>query len=103
MTTRQISEDAKLSEITEREKENCGGSFVDQEFLKYLERRVGTSAMNLVRENHYGQLQFMVQEFCRTVKMKFTGVQSEFETVELELDGNNFVLKNGIHFYLYFF
>ncbi|RIA82063.1 hypothetical protein C1645_789124, partial [Glomus cerebriforme] len=86
LTIRQLLEGEKLSEITERSGDYCGGSFVDQEFLKFLERKVGSSAISFVRENHYCQLQYMIQEFCRKVKMKFTGVQSEFENIELELD-----------------
>ncbi|GBB98506.1 hypothetical protein RclHR1_32470001, partial [Rhizophagus clarus] len=86
LTTRQLLEGEMLSEITERSGDYCGGSFVDQEFLKFLERKVGANAISQVRENHYCQLQFMVQEFIRMVKMKFTGEPSDFEDTELELD-----------------
>ncbi|GES97296.1 hypothetical protein GLOIN_2v1884551 [Rhizophagus clarus] len=73
---------------------DCGGGTVDLTTRQLLEEhRVGASAIKLVRDNHYGQLQFMVQEFCRMVKMKFTGNQSEFETVELELDEMCPILK----------
>ncbi len=89
--TRKLLEGESLSEITERIGDFCGSSFVDQEFLKFLERKVGSSAIISVKENHYGQLQYMVQEFCRIVKAKFTGVESDFETVELKLDGNFFL------------
>jgi hypothetical protein len=46
----------------------CGGSFVDDEFLKFIGEKVGDSALKLVRKNHYSQLQYMVQDFCRRVK-----------------------------------
>jgi hypothetical protein len=94
LTSRQLLENERLSEITVRKGDNCGGSFVDQEFVKFIERRVGTSAVNLLKENQYGQFQYMVQEFIRRVKVKFTGVQSDFSSVELELDGN--VLMNKL-------
>ncbi|CAB5390996.1 unnamed protein product [Rhizophagus irregularis] len=86
LTTRQLLKGETLSEITERSGDYCGGSYVDQEFLKFLESKVGANAISQVRENHYGQLQYMVQEFVRLVKMKFTGDPSEFEDTELELD-----------------
>jgi len=89
--TRKLLEGESLSEITERIGDFCGSSFVDQEFLKFLGRKVGLSAISLVKENHYSQLQYMVQEFCRIVKIKFTGVQSEFEPIDLELDGIDFL------------
>ncbi|RGB23996.1 hypothetical protein C1646_805401 [Rhizophagus diaphanus] len=93
LTTRQLLEGETLSEITERSGDYCGGSFVDQEFLKFLESKVGANAISQVRENHYCQLQYMVQEFVRLVKMKFTGDPSEFEDTELELDGICPVIK----------
>ncbi|CAB4491807.1 unnamed protein product [Rhizophagus irregularis] len=86
LTTRQLLEGETLSEITERSGDYCGGSFVDQEFLKFLESKVGANAISKVRENHYCQLQYMVQEFVRVVKMKFTGDPSGYEDTELELD-----------------
>ncbi|CAB4491810.1 unnamed protein product [Rhizophagus irregularis] len=93
LTTRQLLDGERLSEITVRNGDYCGGSYVDQEFLRFLERRVGANAIRLVKDNHYGQLQFMVQEFVRMVKMKFTGDPSEFETFELELDEMCPILK----------
>ncbi|PKK64592.1 hypothetical protein RhiirC2_97920 [Rhizophagus irregularis] len=86
LTTRQLLEGETLSEIIERSGGYCGGNFVDQEFLKFLESKVGANAISQVRENHYGHLQYVVQEFVRLVKMKFTGDPSEFEGTELELD-----------------
>ncbi|RGB26393.1 hypothetical protein C1646_800615 [Rhizophagus diaphanus] len=93
LTTRQLLDGERLSEITVRNGDYCGGSYVDQEFLRFLERRVGANAIKLVRENHYGQLQFMVQEFVRMVKMKFTGDPLEFETLDWELDEMCPILK----------
>ncbi|CAI2174174.1 6280_t:CDS:2 [Funneliformis geosporum] len=86
LTTRQLLDNDKLSEITERTGDYCGGSYVDQEFLKFLGCRVGVSTVNTVIDKHYHQLQYMVQEFCRQVKIKFTGIKSEFVPVNLELD-----------------
>ncbi|RIA83021.1 hypothetical protein C1645_880737 [Glomus cerebriforme] len=66
---------------------NCGGGAVDSTTIQLLEEcKVGSSAINLVKENHYGQLQYMIHEFCRMVKMEFTGIQSEFKPIDLDLD-----------------
>ncbi|GES97309.1 hypothetical protein GLOIN_2v1886005 [Rhizophagus clarus] len=86
LTTRQILEGERLSKITERSGDYCGGSSVDQEFLKFLESKVGANTISQVRENHCCQFQFLVQEFVRMIRMKFTGEPSEFEDTELELD-----------------
>ena len=99
LTTRQLLEDERLSEVTERCGDYCGGSFVDIEFLKFIGQKVGSSALRLVRDEHYNQLQYMVQEFCRTVKTKFTGVKSEFKTFDLELDGK--ILKSIFYHFLF--
>ena len=89
LTTRKLLENEKLDETTEREGDYCGGSFVDEEFLKFIGKKVGKSALNMVRENYYGQLQYMVQEFCRRVKIQFTGQEgSNFQSPELDLNGN---------------
>src|SRR2546430_13833387 len=34
--------------------------------------------MDLLRVNHYGQLQYMVQEFCKNAKFPFTGDDPNF-------------------------
>jgi hypothetical protein len=62
-----------VSEVTERTGDYCGSSFVDRAFLEYLGRILGHSAIDNLRENHYKQLQYMVQRFCRQTKFLFTG------------------------------
>src|SRR6185369_16612882 len=76
----------RLGEITERTGDFCGGIYVDKEFLKFLGRKVGDSAIRLVETKHYSQLQYMVQNFCRSIKIPFTGKKSEFKTFELDID-----------------
>ncbi|PKY62189.1 hypothetical protein RhiirA4_449966, partial [Rhizophagus irregularis] len=65
LTTRKLLRDNKLSEITERTGDFCGGSYVDREFIKFLSRRLGKSTINLLKENNYGQMQYMIQQFCQ--------------------------------------
>lgn len=86
-TTILFLEDEELNIMTERSRNDCGDNFIDQEFLKFLELKVGSTTINLVKENHYDQLQYMLKEFYRKVKMDFTGIQSEFRPIDLELDG----------------
>ncbi|PKC68595.1 actin-like ATPase domain-containing protein [Rhizophagus irregularis] len=86
LTTRRLLRDNKLSEITERTGDFCGGSYVDREFLKFLSRKLGESTMNLLRENNYGQMQYMIQQFCQKLKFHFTGNQNEFDPYEFDIE-----------------
>ncbi|EXX74365.1 uncharacterized protein OCT59_009887 [Rhizophagus irregularis] len=96
LTTRKLLEGDKLEEVTEREGDFCGGSFVDDEFLKFIGEKVGESALKLVRKNHYSQLQYMVQDFCRRVKIQFTGQESHAQTHEFDLSKLCPVLKQCV-------
>ncbi|GES97357.1 hypothetical protein GLOIN_2v1732694 [Rhizophagus clarus] len=86
LITRKILENEKLGEITGRNEGFCGGNFVDDEFIKFLCRKVGPSAIDFVRNNHYVQLQYMIQEFCRRVKFPFTGQREDFRPFDLDLE-----------------
>ena len=86
-TTRKLLENQKFDEITEAKSYHYGGSFVDEEFIKFLSSKVGSSAIKLLRENHYPRIQYMVQEFCRRVKFKFNGQNEKFHH-QLDLEGN---------------
>src|SRR3954470_10360456 len=72
LTTRELLEDKRLSELTERTGDYCGSSCIDKAFLDFVGEKVGKSAIESVKKNHYGQLQYFVQEFCRQVKIPFT-------------------------------
>ena len=52
LTVRILKENNKLTEVTERTGDFCGGSYVDKEFLKYLEKQIGSSAMRTLEEKH---------------------------------------------------
>src|SRR6266536_1590057 len=93
LTTRKLLQDNKLSEITERTGDFCGGSYVDREFLKFLSRKLGQSAINLLRENNYGQMQYMIQQFCQKLKFHFTGNRKDFDTFEFDIEEICPVLK----------
>ncbi|GBC35700.2 hypothetical protein GLOIN_2v1502209 [Rhizophagus irregularis DAOM 181602=DAOM 197198] len=86
LTTRRLLRDNKLSEITERTGDFCGGSYVDREFLKFLGRKLSESTINLFRENNYGQMQYMIQQFCQKVKFHFTGNRNDFNAFEFDIE-----------------
>ncbi|CAB5203894.1 unnamed protein product [Rhizophagus irregularis] len=85
LATQKLFKNHNLGEITKRNGDYCGGNFVDDKFVKFLSRKVGPSAIDLVRKNHYSQLQYMIQEFSRRVKFSFTGQQEDFMPFELDL------------------
>src|SRR5688500_15879894 len=82
LTTRRLLKDNKLSESIKSRGDDCGGSFVDDNFIEFLASKVGQSAIDLIRKNNYGRLQYVVQEFCRRVKHPFTGQESDFNPFE---------------------
>src|SRR5436305_10891222 len=86
LTTRKLLNKDELGEITVRAGDFCGGTYVDQEFVNFLKTKVGESAIDLLKKNHYGQFQFLIHEFCRNVKLPFTGVEEEYENYELDIE-----------------
>src|SRR5690349_16998514 len=86
LTTRELLDDDKLSEITVRAGDNCGSCYVDQAFIEFFGSKIGMSAIGTLKENHYVNLQYIVQEFCTTTKIFFTGRAEEFQTYYLNLD-----------------
>ncbi|GBB86772.1 hypothetical protein RclHR1_01320007 [Rhizophagus clarus] len=93
LTTRKLLKHNKLSEITERTGDFCGGTYVDREFLKFLSRKLSQTAINLLRENNYNQMQYMIQQFCLKLKFHFTGDPAGFEPFEFDIEELCPVLK----------
>ncbi|CAB4400866.1 unnamed protein product [Rhizophagus irregularis] len=93
LTTRKLLRDNKLSEITERTGDFCGGAYVDREFIKFLRRKLGESTINLLKENNYGQMQYMIQQFCQKSKFHFTGNINDFNSYEFDIEENCPILK----------
>ncbi|CAG8607046.1 14532_t:CDS:2 [Funneliformis mosseae] len=85
LTTQKLEDEKQLGEITERAGDYCGSTFIDKEFVKYLRDKLGNNAIDLLEEKHYGQMQYMVQEFCRNVKLPFTGDDVNFQ-YEMDLE-----------------
>ncbi|RGB23338.1 hypothetical protein C1646_9320 [Rhizophagus diaphanus] len=63
----------------------CGSTFVDKIFINFLRERLGTRAIDLYMENYYDQFQFLVREYCKNVKVPFTGDNREFN-YELDIE-----------------
>ncbi|PKC52584.1 hypothetical protein RhiirA1_481183, partial [Rhizophagus irregularis] len=77
LTTWQLLENDQLGEKIIRASGFCGGVYVDKEFLAFIERKIGPTVLTLLQENRYGELLYMVQEFCKKVKCLFTGNKEE--------------------------
>ncbi|CAI2191529.1 18488_t:CDS:2, partial [Funneliformis geosporum] len=82
LTTR----DDELNEITVRTGDDCGSYKIDQAFIELLGHKVGKTAMDLFEKNYNSYLQYMVQEFCRKAKLRFTENPEDFPTFELDLE-----------------
>ncbi|CAB4421887.1 unnamed protein product [Rhizophagus irregularis] len=84
-----------FGEITNKAKDSCGSSFINAEFIKYLRKRLGDKPMNLLRDNNYGQMQYLIQHFCKHCKTPFTGDNSDL-IYELDIEHTTPVLLQYI-------
>ena len=95
LTTRKLINNDQLSEITERAGDFCGSTFIDSEFIKYLRKILGDEPMDLLRDNNYGQMQYLIQQFCKSGKIPFTGDDPNF-VYELDIQDTIPVLKQYV-------
>ncbi|CAG8600911.1 6198_t:CDS:2 [Diversispora eburnea] len=84
LTTREFINENELDEITVRSGDFCGSSFIDQDFLKYMEGIWGKSVMNNLGDCYK---QRMIQKFCEVIKFPFT---DKFPDSTFELDLSEF-------------
>ncbi|CAG8549816.1 7737_t:CDS:2 [Funneliformis caledonium] len=96
LTIRKLINRNQLGEITERSGDFCGSTYIDREFIMYLSRKVGHNAMEMLRKNNYGQMQYLIQEFIKRCKLPFTGVNQDFNTYDLDLEEIAPVIKQYI-------
>ncbi|CAG8548415.1 7403_t:CDS:10 [Funneliformis caledonium] len=96
LTTRKLINRNQFGEITERSRDFCGSTYIDREFIMYLSRKVGHNAMEMLRKNNYGQMQYLIQEFIKRCKLPFTGVNQDFNTYDLDLEEIAPVIKQYI-------
>ena len=95
LTTRKLLNNEQLGEITERAGDFCGSTFVDSEFIKYLQKKLGDKPMELLRDNNYGQMQYLIQQFCKYGKIPFTGEDPNF-LYELDIQETIPILKEYV-------
>ncbi|CAG8778073.1 9192_t:CDS:10, partial [Gigaspora margarita] len=77
LTVRRLLADGRIAEKTERKGGFCGGTYVDDEFLKFLEKKAGKSAVKILKEKHYDQLE--KDEWI--IELNFEIVKSFFDPV----------------------
>ncbi|CAG8524157.1 21317_t:CDS:2 [Gigaspora rosea] len=87
LTVRKLLEGGRIAETTERTGDFCGSTYVDDEFLKFLEVKVGKSAVKILKEKHYDQVNYMVHKFfCPQVKIPFNGKENDFKIIEFDIE-----------------
>ncbi|GBB88696.1 hypothetical protein RclHR1_15260006 [Rhizophagus clarus] len=89
LTTRKLLNNKQLGEVTERTGGFYGSTFIDRAFKNYLRRKLGKDAIDSFEKEQYGQLQYIVQEFCENAKLPFTGDDTSFN---YELDLEDFIV-----------
>ena len=85
-----------MEEATIGTGDQCGGSFVERGFLKFLERRLGTADFVLIagersedlpRISLSPKLSRMVQDFVLEAKSGFSGIETNFLRLPIPLSG----------------
>ncbi|PKK80355.1 actin-like ATPase domain-containing protein [Rhizophagus irregularis] len=84
LTIHKLVGNNQLSEVTESTGDFCGSTFIDKEYIKFLCKKLGDSAINSFRDNFYGQFQYMIQTFCNNAKIPFTGDSEFFFELDIE-------------------
>jgi len=91
-------EPCTLEEATTGNGAQCGGSFVDRGFLKWLERRLGTADFKAIvgcRSNDIPRTSLsqkaarMMQDFTLEVKSGFSGTETNYLRLPAPLSGTD--------------
>jgi hypothetical protein len=87
LTTRTLLPDNKLSEITERTGGLCGSTYVDREFTRFLENKLGFAAVDEFKRENYGQYQYLIHHFfCPRIKFEFRDERNDFRNIDLDIE-----------------
>ncbi|CAG8553645.1 6415_t:CDS:2 [Ambispora gerdemannii] len=81
-----ITNKDKLDEMTERSGAAYGGSYVDQRFVKELENRVGKNVIKYLCQKYFSRYLHLMDYFCHHIKFGFTGIEEDFEDIEMDID-----------------
>jgi molecular chaperone DnaK (HSP70) len=85
LTVRNLLGNSQLGEVTEYSCDYYGSTFIDEEFINFLRKKFGDSAIDSFRNDHYDQFQYMIQNFCENAKIPFTGDDLDF-LYELDIE-----------------
>ncbi|CAG8525185.1 8949_t:CDS:2 [Funneliformis caledonium] len=85
LTIRQLLSDDTLAEKSLSSGGLCGSIYVDREFLEYITKKVGPDALKDLKNNHGGQLKFLVQQY-QEIKHSFTGNKDDYNICEMNLE-----------------
>ncbi|CAB4381824.1 unnamed protein product [Rhizophagus irregularis] len=88
LTTLKFKSNTQFGEITKKAKDFCGSSFIDDEFIKYLQKILGDEPMNLLKDNNYGQMQYLIQHFFTVLDQYITN-----EEIRESLNKNNWIIE----------
>ncbi|CAG8525489.1 4793_t:CDS:2 [Rhizophagus irregularis] len=87
LTTRTLLPNNKLSEITERTGGLCGSTYIDREFARFLEKKLGFAAVDKFRRENYGQYQSLIHHFfCPRIKFEFIDEKDVFRNIDLDIE-----------------
>ncbi|CAG8532597.1 5723_t:CDS:2 [Ambispora leptoticha] len=81
-----ITNKDKLDEMTERSGAPYGGSYVDQKFVKEFEKHVGKDVIRRLHQKYFSRYLFLMEHFCHHIKFGFTGIEEEFEDIDIDID-----------------
>ncbi|CAG8472089.1 16734_t:CDS:2 [Acaulospora colombiana] len=85
----------RFGEIILRFGESCGGLFVEQQFLKFIESKVGAGAVESLKCAHYSQYQYMIQRFYDRIQIPFTGEDTSF-SYEFDLENTCPIIRDYV-------
>ncbi|CAG8784925.1 23729_t:CDS:2, partial [Gigaspora rosea] len=87
LTVRRLLPGGRIAETTERTGDFCGGTYVDDEFLKFLEEKAGKSAVKMLKEKHYDQVNYLIHKFfCPEIKIPFNGKKDDFKIIDFDIE-----------------
>ncbi|RIA87081.1 hypothetical protein C1645_828289 [Glomus cerebriforme] len=96
LTTRKFLGNKQSGEITDHFADLCGSESIDRKFIDVLREKLGDHAINLLIENHNNEFQCLVRDFCRLVKIPFTGDDTNY-LYELDIEENAPILLHYVN------
>jgi hypothetical protein len=95
LTLHKLNDSRRSSEIILRTSGIRKNTLIEEEFIKYLRKKLGNEPIDLLKNNNYGQMQHIIQQFYNSVKIHFTG-DSNF-SYELDIQDTIPILTNYVN------